>query len=326
MNGQTSAVFRILPFFIFFFRILLKKRPEHFLERTQKTMKGHKTFTIIIMTAFTKPPTDPGSYLQSLLQLENKTALVTGSTSGLGRSVAEALVRAGVKVAINGRDKERTEKACAEIAQACVPLSLQAGAPRVVVAYGDTSSDDEAQQAVDQTVNAFGGSIDILINNAGINLPEDTFEAQTLEQWDQISAVNIGGPIRITKAALPHLKKSHAGRIINFASILGHVGGPSNTMYTMTKAAMLLFSKSLAAELANTSITVNSISPGVMATRMNSKFEADKKTKGNVEKLIPMGRFGTPDEVVGAVLFFSSDASSYCTGSDILVDGGFTSV
>jgi 3-oxoacyl-[acyl-carrier protein] reductase len=255
--------------------------------------------------------------------------LVTGSTAGLGRAVAEALSRAGVKVAINGRDKERTETACAEIAQTCVPQSLRVaggGAPRVTAAYGDTSREDEAQQVVDQTVNAFGGRIDILINCAGINLPEGAFEAQTLEQWDQISAVNIGGVIRVTKAALPYLKQSKAGRIINVCSILGHVGGPTNTMYAMTKAAVLLFSKSLAAELANTSVTVNSISPGVMATRMNSKFEADKATKRNAEKLVPMGRFGTPDEVVGAVLFLASAAASYCTGSDILVDGGYTSV
>jgi NAD(P)-dependent dehydrogenase (short-subunit alcohol dehydrogenase family) len=273
----------------------------------------------------TTPPTDPGSFLQSLLQLEGKTALVTGSTAGLGRAIAEALCRAGVKVAINGRHKERTETACTEIAQTCVPLSLQGGAPRVTAAYGDTSSELEAQQVVDQTRSAFGG-IDILINCAGINLPEDTFEGQTLEQWDQISSVNIGGPIRVTKAALPHLKQSKAGRVINVCSILGHVGGPTNTMYTMTKAAVLLFSKSLAAELANTSVTVNSISPGVFATRMNAKFEADKDTKSNVEKLIPMGRFGTPDEIVGAVLFLASAAASYCTGSDILVDGGYTSV
>jgi NAD(P)-dependent dehydrogenase (short-subunit alcohol dehydrogenase family) len=259
------------------------------------------------------------------MQLEGKTALVTGSTAGLGRSIAEALCRSGVKVAINGRQKERTETACAEIMESCVPQSLRGGAPWVTVAYGDTSLDDEAQQVVEQTFNAFGG-IDILINCAGINLPEDTFEAQTLGQWDQISAVNIGGPIRVTKAALPYLKQSKAGRIINVCSILGHVGGPSNAMYTMTKAAVLLFSKSLAAELANTLVTVNSISPGVMATRMNSKFEKDKETKSNVEKSIPMGRFGTPDEIVGAALFLASAAASYCTGSDILVDGGFTSV
>lgn len=133
-------------------------------------------------------------------------------------------------------------------------------------------------------------------------------------------------------AALPLLKQSPAGRIINVSSMIGHVGDAKNPLYTMTKAAMLMFTKSLAADLAGkveddgNHMTVNSISPGIFATEMNAKFTQDPEALAKVERTVPMRRLGQPQELAGAVLYLASEAASYTTGSDILVDGGFVAV
>ena len=259
--------------------------------------------------------------MQSFFALEGKVALVTGSTAGLGRAIVETLCQAGCKVIVNGRSLDRTAKAAQEIAVKCSKdTSL------VLAAHGDTSVPEQAKAIVDKIQLTFGG-LDILVNNAGINLPEATFEKQyTPAQWESISKVNINGPMNMTHAALPLLQQSSAGRIINMSSMIGHVGSPTNPLYTMTKSAMLLFTKSLAAQLAKTKTTVNSISPGAFKTDMNAKFTENEEALGEIEASIPMGRMGDPQELSGAVLFLASGAASYTTGSDILVDGGFVAV
>ena len=266
----------------------------------------------------------PGEFLQSFLGFTGKVALITGSTAGLGRSMAETLCKAGCKVVINGRSEDRTATAAADIAQACQVLPES-----VLAAHGDTSQPEACAAIVDR-ITAHFGRLDILVNNAGINLPEGVFEEQySPEQWNKISQVNISGPMNMTAASLPLLKKSPAGRIINLSSMIAHVGSPSNTLYTMTKAAMLLFTKSLAADLAgkdDNQIVVNSISPGVFRTEMNAKFTASDEALKEIESTIPMRRLGNPDELAGIVMFLASDAASYTTGSDVVVDGGFVAV
>jgi NAD(P)-dependent dehydrogenase (short-subunit alcohol dehydrogenase family) len=278
--------------------------------------------------------TTSSDFLTSFLGLDGKVALITGSTAGLGRAMAEVLLQAGCKVVINGRNPERTQTAVDEIRTSIGLLenATGGGTTRVLAAAGDTS-EPQAAQAIIEKIQSTYGRLDIVVNNAGVNLPEGSFEEQySSEQWEKISRVNIQGPMNISYAALALLKKSPAGRIINVSSMIGHVGDAKNPLYTMTKSAILMFTKSLAVDLAgggNTesqNITVNSISPGIFSTDMNAKFTQDPEALQKVENTIPMRRLGKPKELAGAVLYLASDAASYTTGGDILVDGGFVAV
>mmetsp|Transcript_27591 Transcript_27591/g.48944 ORF Transcript_27591/g.48944 Transcript_27591/m.48944 type:complete len:280 (-) Transcript_27591:498-1337(-) len=274
-----------------------------------------------------------GEFLQSFLGLDGKVALVTGSTAGLGRAIAETLCQAGCIVVINGRNLERTANAAKDIATKC----QKEFGKDVIPIHGDTSDSSQAQTIV-ETIRTEVGRLDILVNNAGINLPEAPFEEQygTAGAWDKICKVNINGPMNMTHAALPLIKEtSSAGRIINVSSMIGHVGSPTNPLYCMTKAAMLSFTQSLALDLAKTktnpqeptsAITVNSVSPGAFITDMNAKFSDDLEAKNAIESAIPMGRMGLPSELAGSVLFLASNSSSYMTGGDIVVDGGYVAI
>ena len=172
---------------------------------------------------------------------------------------------------VNGRYEERTEKVAKEIIEKCSPNHPD----RVVAIHGDTSDPEQAKAIVDKIQEKFDG-LDILVNNAGINLPEASFEEQyTPDNWQKINKVNLMGPMNMVQASLPLLKQSSGGRIVNVASMIAHVGSPTNPLYTMTKSAMAVFTKSLAADLAgnnDNNITVNSISPGVFATEMNVSY------------------------------------------------------
>lgn len=267
---------------------------------------------------------ESANYINGLFGLQGKVAIVSGSTGGLGHAMALALFQSGVKVVVNGRTEERAVAARDEM---YLKTSRTSG---LLALEGDMSVAEEAKDVVDRTIAAFG-RLDIIVNNAGINVPEKTFEESSVDDWERLSAGNIKGPINLTKAALPYLKLSPAGRIINLSSIGGHVGLNHNVLYSMTKAAMLLFTQSLAAELASATgptsrITVNSVSPGVFATPMNAKFEEGNTAREEILRHIPVGRLGQPEELVGVVLYLASSAASYTTGADFKVDGGYCAV
>jgi NAD(P)-dependent dehydrogenase (short-subunit alcohol dehydrogenase family) len=264
----------------------------------------------------------PGAFLQSMLGLEQRVAIVTGSTGGLGRSIVETLAQMGCRVVVNGRHEEKTAKAAQDIVN-----TYGLNSANILAAHGDTSDPDQARAIIQKVRDEFG-SLDILINNAGINLEEGTFEEQyTPEQWDKIQKVNICGPMNMVHASLPLLKKSDAGRIINMSSMIAHVGSPTNPLYSMTKSAMLIFTKSLAVDLAgNSNIRVNSISPGIFRTEMNAKFTDDKDKLKETEDGVPVKRLGEADELASIVAMVVSKAGAYMTGADIIVDGGVTAV
>lgn len=266
-------------------------------------------------------PTESGaapslSYLDRLFGLHGKVAVVTGSTGGLGRAMAKGLAQAGATVVINGRSAERTARAAAE-------LAAESGGGRFVPVAADVGKQEEAEHLVRTTVQQCG-RLDILVNNAGVNLEEASFEGHSLADWRSVQQANVEGPLNLTRAALPHLKLAPAGRIIMLSSIAGHVGTPNNVMYSMTKGAVAQLTRSLTAELADQcpTLTVNSISPGVFATPMNSKFDSGP-ARDAVLSAIPVKRLAEPEELVTAVLYLASPASSYATGSDVLVDGGY---
>jgi NAD(P)-dependent dehydrogenase (short-subunit alcohol dehydrogenase family) len=264
------------------------------------------------------------NHTNGLFGLQGKVAIVSGSTSGLGFAMALALFQSGASVVINGRTETRTTDARDEI---YLKTSRTSG---LLAAAGDMSISDEAKEVVDKTIIEFG-RIDIIVNNAGVNLAERPFENSTLEDWERLCYVNIKGPINLTHAAIPYLKQSPAGRIINISSIAAHCGMPSITFYSMTKAAVLQFSKNLCVELSSpegptSRITVNTISPGVFDTPMNEKFASGTAAHHEIMVRIPLGRMGRAEEMAGAVVFLASGASSYVTGADLVVDGGFTAV
>lgn len=267
------------------------------------------------------------NYVNAMFGLHGKVAIVTGSTGGLGFAMAVALLQCGATVVLNGRTEERVDTARNDM------YLLTGRTSGLFAVAADMSLPDEAKYLVEQTIAVYG-KIDIIVNNAGVNLPERPFENSTPEDWERVSAVNIKGPVNLTRAALPFLKQSPAGRIINISSIAGHVALANNLLYCMTKAAMIQFTKGLAAELSgadsdnsgNGNIVVNSVSPGVFETPMNAKFETGTAVRDDIVRRIPLQRLGQPTELVGIVVYLASAAASYTTGADFVVDGGFTAI
>ncbi len=247
-------------------------------------------------------------------RLDGKVALVTGGTRGLGRAIAEDLASAGASVAVAGRTLENAGPAARAIAERtgskCVPVS------------GEISSSAEVEAIIEATANQLGG-IDILVNNAGVNV-RGPIEELTEADWDLVIDANLKGPWLCARAAGKFMKARGWGRVINLASILAEVSMPGRTPYASSKGGLVMTTKTLALEWAKHGITVNAIAPGPFATEMNKPLLEDPELKASFESKIPLGRWGRLDEIGPLAVFLASEASSFITGSVIVIDGGYT--
>jgi 3-oxoacyl-[acyl-carrier protein] reductase len=249
--------------------------------------------------------------VKKLNSLEGKVALVTGSSRGIGRAIAESLADQGADVAVNYR--QRSELA-AEVVRV-----IEGKGRKAVAVKADVGDPDEATGLFAQTVEVLGG-LDILVNNAGIWRGSRIEDVQP-EDLGHMVATNLMGAFYMTGPSVEQMKKEGWGRIINMSSVIGVTGYPGDTVYGATKAGLIGLTKSLARELARDSITVNAIIPGFIETDMS--FEVDEVMRARILKTIPMRRYGQPDEVADLVTFLCA-GGDYITGQLLTVDGGYT--
>jgi 3-oxoacyl-[acyl-carrier protein] reductase len=240
------------------------------------------------------------------IDLSGRTALVTGSTRGIGRAIAESLSAAGARVAVVGRDLARAQ-------EAAVAISPESGGFACDVA--DVPSVVALIAAVEQEF----GAIDILVNNAGLTRDNLLMRLKD-DDWDAVIDANLRGAFATMRAATRGMMKRRWGRIINIASVVGIVGNKGQSNYAASKAGLIGLSKSVAKELGSRNILVNVVAPGFIETAMTAAMTDDAKKVLFTQ--IPLERLGTPGDIAGLVTFLASDAASYITGQVFVVDGG----
>ena len=250
-----------------------------------------------------------------LFSLAGKVALVTGASKGLGYEMARALAAAGADVAITSRHLEEVSEAAARIAE-------ESGR-RVIGLEADASIEVQVDSTIDQVVAQLG-QLDILVNNAGINR-HAFVQDQPLDDWNTVIQVDLTGPMLCTRAAVRYMLPRGYGRIINIASILGMVGYPKRGVYCAAKGALINLTRAYAVELAQSGITVNCICPGPFDTPMTKEL-VQGPNRTDFTARIPMGRWGDPKELVGAIVYLASDAASFTTGATLAIDGGWTAI
>lgn len=249
-------------------------------------------------------------------RLANKVALITGAASGFGRATAARFAAEGARVIVTDRNTVDGEVVAAGLGGAARFLAL------------DVTQEAQWQAAI-ANVSAREGRLDVLVNNAGIGLFRKVTE-MTLAEWRLVQAVNSDGVFLGCKHAVPLMRAGGGGSIVNVASVAGKTGAPDMTAYCASKGAVTLFTKALAMEAAygRWNIRVNSVHPAYVATALVEAHIAEspepEKTRRFLERLQPVGRMGTVDEVANAILYLASDEASFTTGSEVMVDGGLT--
>ena len=245
-----------------------------------------------------------------MYDLNDKSALVTGASGGIGSAIARKLHAAGAKVALSGTRQEPLERLAEELGERAyiLPCNL---------------SDMAAVEVLPKQAIETLGSLAILVNNAGITR-DSLFIRMSDEDWQSVIDVNLTATMKLCKGALRGMMKSRWGRIINISSIVGATGNPGQGNYAASKAGMVGMSKSLAYEVASRGITVNVVAPGFIATAMTDKLADDRKEA--ILAQIPAGRMGAAEDIASAVAFLASDGSGYVTGSTLHVNGGMAMI
>lgn len=245
--------------------------------------------------------------------LAGRIALITGASRGLGKAMALALSGAGAAIALTARDKAALDSVAHEIRQA---------GGRAEVFTADVTGED-AVQLLEVEVKGRLGAVDILINNAGINIRKPAIEF-TLAEWRQVMDTNLTSAFLMCRAFVPHMRGRGYGRVVNLTSMMSHISLPGRSAYSASKAGLIGFTKSLALELAPDHITVNGISPGPCATEINKPILENPVLSQQFISKIPVGRWGKVEEVAALALHLCRDESAFITGTDILIDGGWT--
>ena len=246
-------------------------------------------------------------------KLEGKTALITGASKGLGRAMALALAAEGAQIALVSRDRQQLDKVADEVRTA-------GGEATVFVA--DVSREPDVA-ALEKDVTSSVGKVQILVNNAGINIRKNITDF-TLEEWNRVMDTNVTSVFLMCRAFVPHMKGGGYGRILNMTSIMSHVSLPGRTAYSASKTALLGITRALALELATEGITVNGISPGPFGTEMNTAVMQNPELNAQFLSSIPLGRWGRVEEIGAMAVYLCSEDAGFITGTDILIDGGWT--
>lgn len=243
--------------------------------------------------------------------LQNQVALITGGTAGIGKAIALRFAREGASVAVFGTNASRGNQAVAEMQQS-VPGS------KIVFFQVDVAQTKEVDEVIQKTSVELG-PIDILVNNAGIT-KDQLLMKMSENDWDNVMDTNVKSCYNTSRSLVRSMMKAKKGRIINISSVVGLMGNPGQTNYAASKAAMVGFTKALAKELASRNICVNCIAPGFISTAMTDALTDSQKDE--ILSKIPLGRFGSPDDIAEAALFLASSMGNYITGQVLTIDGG----
>ncbi|MDA8766047.1 3-oxoacyl-ACP reductase FabG [Candidatus Pelagibacter bacterium] len=238
--------------------------------------------------------------------LENKNIIVTGASGGIGNSIVKKLNKAGANILASGTRIEKLEE-------------LKKNFENIKILKFDISQSDKISEFIENATNELGGSLDGLVNNAGIT-QDNLAIRMSLEEWQKVININLTSTFLMSKFAIKKMLKNKSGKIVNITSVVGHTGNLGQANYTASKAAIVAMSKSLAIEYAKKNININCISPGFIKTAMTDNI--DEKFKELIVSKIPSARLGEPDDIANAVLFLSSDQSDYINGETIHVNGG----
>jgi NAD(P)-dependent dehydrogenase (short-subunit alcohol dehydrogenase family) len=249
--------------------------------------------------------------------LENKVALVTGGTSGIGKVTALALSVAGAKVVFSGRREAEGEN---------IANSIRQSGAECFFVRSDVSNESDVQTLIQKTVETYG-RLDLAFNNAGIESPAKPLHEQSIEHFDNLMAINVRGLFLCMKSEIQQMLTQGAGVIINNSSVAGMIGFVGVSPYNASKHAVMGLTRSAALDYAKQGIRINTVNPGFIATAMIDRFSnKDPALEQQFASMVPMGRIGKPEEIAATVVFLCSDAANYITGQSLVVDGGYTAM